>query len=116
MTAARTVAGWLASRQADITGKIMAAVALVLSVFVAVQQYDMTACQARYNEASNTSTRARAEAAEADRRALDELLQVVADNPDAALNAIRRYNMTRRAADEQRARNPVPPSPQETCG
>ena len=116
MTAARTVAGWLASRQADITGKIMAVVALLLSVFVAVQQWDMTACQARYNEASNASTRARAEAAEADRQALDQLLQVVADNPDAALSAVREYNMSRRAADEQRRANPVPPSPQETCG
>ncbi|WP_433793929.1 hypothetical protein [Actinoplanes sp. CA-252034] len=116
MTAARAVAGWLASSQADITGKVMAGVALILSVFVAVQQYDMTACQARYNEASNASTRARAEAAEADRRAIDELLQVVADQPDSALGEVRRYNTARAVADEQRRRNPVPASPAETCG
>ena len=115
MTAARSVARWLSSRQADVAWKLMAAVALLLSVFVAVRQYDMTACQARYNEASNSSQRARAEAAEVDRQAQDRLLRAIADAPASALNAVRQYNASRAAADEQRAQNPVPPSPQETC-
>jgi hypothetical protein len=116
MTAARRIARWLTSTPVDIAWRLMAAVALVISVYVAIQQWDMTACQARYNEASNASTRARAEAAEADRRAIDELLRVVADQPDAALSAVRHYNQVRDQADEQRRLNPVPPSPQETCG
>ena len=116
MSAARKAAAWLDSPQANVAWKLMAAIALIISVFVAVQQWDMTACQARYNEASNASTRARAEAAEADRRALDDLLLVVADEPDAALAAVRHYNQVRAQADEQRRLNPVPPSPQETCG
>ncbi|BAL85454.1 hypothetical protein AMIS_2340 [Actinoplanes missouriensis 431] len=110
------VARWLTSRPADIAWRLMAAVALLLSVMIGVRQVQMTSCQARYNESANSSTRARAEAAEADRQALDELLRVVADQPDAALSEIRRYNMARAQADEQRRLNPVPPSPQETCG
>ena len=114
MTAA--VIRWLSSRQADIAWKIMAAVALALSVTIGVRQYQMTQCQARYNEASNASQRARAQAAEADRQAQDAMFTAVAANPRGAIAAIRQYNQARAAADAQRASNPVPPPPSETCG
>lgn len=107
---------WLASRQADAAWKIMALVALVLSVGIGARQYQMTACQARYAEVSNASQRARAEAATADREALDRLLQVVADDPDGAITAVREYNSARSVADEQRASHPVPPPPSGACG
>lgn len=113
MTAAKR---WLDGPAANRLWKIMAAVALLLSVAVGLRQYRMTACQARYNEASNVSQQARAEAAEADRVALDRLLRVVARTPQEALDAIRGYNSARDDADRQRAANPVPPPPSETCG
>ncbi len=107
---------WLESGQANIAWKAMALVALVLSVVIGARQYQMTACQARYNEASNASQRARAAAAESDRVALDAMLIAVADSPREAIGAIRKYNAARAAADQQRQANPIPPPPSETCG
>lgn len=111
-----TVKRWLDSPTADLVWKAMAGVALLLSLAIGGVQLKLTACQAAYAEASNISQRARAEAAEADRLALDRMLQVVADNPRGSLDAIREYNATRAAADAQRERNPIPPPPSSTCG
>lgn len=116
VAAAYRVKTWLESRQANMAWKVMALAALMVSVAVGVQQIRMTGCQARYNEASNVSQRARAEAAGTDREALDRMLVAVADDPKTALAAIRTYNDSRRQADLQRAANPVPPPPSETCG
>lgn len=110
------VVRWLSSRMADVLWKIMALVALVVSLAIGVRQFQMTACQARFNEASNASTRARAEAAEVDRRAVDDLMRSVAAHPREALEAIGRYNSARALGNEQRAANPVPPPPSDTCG
>jgi hypothetical protein len=112
---ARAVA-WLDSRAADVIWKTMAFLALVASVLIGARQYEMTTCQAHYNEASNISQRARAEAAAVDRLALDRLLGAIADRPQDAIPAIRAYNVSRGEADAQRARNPVPAPPSETCG
>lgn len=116
VAAADRVKSWLESRQANMVWKGMALAALLLSVVIGVQQIRMTGCQARYNEASNISQRARAEAAATDREALDRMLLAVADDPRSAIVAIRAYNESRRQADVQRAANPVPPPPSETCG
>lgn len=116
VAAAVRVKTWLESRQANLAWKAMALAALLLSVAIGVQQIRMTGCQARYNEASNISQRARAEAAATDRVAIDALLVAVADNPRSAIDAVRAYNESRRQADVQRAQNPVPPPPSETCG
>lgn len=113
---ARRAIVWLDSRSAIRIVQIMAAIALVLSVGIAVRQYQLTSCVARYNERSNESQRARAEAADSDRKALDDMLQVVADNPRGAFEAIKHYNQVRAQADAQRARNPIPAPPSETCG
>lgn len=107
---------WFGGRVANIAWKVMAAVALLLSIGIGYQQRQMTACQARYNEASNASQQARSLAAEADRQAVDELMRAVATNPRQALIAIRAYNAKRDLADRQREANPVPPPPSETCG
>lgn len=110
------VVRWLSSRMADALWKIMALVALLASLAIGARQFQMTACQARFNEASNASTRARAEAAEVDRRAVDDLMRSVAANPREALDAIGAYNTSRAQADRQRSASPVPPPPSDTCG
>jgi hypothetical protein len=116
VTARARIVAWLDGRQANVAWKLMALAALVMSLFIAAKQYEMTGCQARYNEASNISQRARSEAATVDRVALDKLLVQVAEQPHSAIVAIRQYNQSRADADRQRAANPVPPSPSETCG
>lgn len=112
----RLAIAWLDSRTAIRIVQVMAAIALIVSVGIAVQQYRLTGCVARYNERSNESQRARAEAADSDRKALDDMLQVVADDPRQAIVAIRHYNDVRARADAQRANNPIPAPPSETCG
>jgi hypothetical protein len=116
VAAARRVLVWLDSGAATRLAKVVAAVALVLSVAVGVKEYALTQCQARYAEASNSSQRARAQAADVDRRAQDRLFQAIADDPGNAIASLRSYNDARAMADAQRASNPVPPAPSTTCG
>lgn len=114
--ASRAAVRWLDSDAADRAGKAIATLALMLSAWLGVQQYQLTACQARYAEVSNASQRARAAAAEVDRQAQDELFTAVADHPRTAIAAIRRYNLARAQADRQRAASPIPPPPSTNCG
>ena len=107
---------WFDSSAAERIGKVMAAVALLLSLVVGGLQYRLTRCQAAYAEASNTSQRARAEAAELDRQAQDRMFDAIADRPRDSIAEIRAYRDTRRAANEQRERNPIPPAPSTNCG
>lgn len=107
---------WLDSRRATRVVQVVAVLALLLSIGIAARQFQMTKCQARYAAVSNTSQRARAEAATTDRDALDKLLVAIADNPRSAIDAIRDYNASRALADRQRAANPVPPPPAGACG
>ncbi len=116
MSPATRVVVWLDSRQAARIVQAIALLALVLSVWFGIQQYQLTKCQARYAEVSNASQRARAQAADVDRRAQDSLFRAVADNPKTAIAEIRAYNLSRADADRQRAANPVPPPPSTNCG
>jgi len=95
---------------------LVAVVSLLLCGVLAVKQYDLTRCQAAYADASNASQRARAAAAELDRRAQDAMFDAIAENPRTAFATLRAYNESRRVADEQRARNPIPPAPSTNCG
>jgi hypothetical protein len=112
----RAAVNWLDSRQAARLVWLVAVATLSLCAVLAVKQYHLTRCQAAYAEASNASQRARAEAAETDRRAQDTLFQAIADQPREAIVALRKYNESRAIADEQRAKNPVPPAPSTNCG
>jgi hypothetical protein len=112
----RSAIVWLDSRAAVRIVQVMAVVALAVSVVVGVKQYQLTRCIARYNEQSNISQRVRAAANDADRQALDNLIKVIADNPDQAVGALRTYDAARTGADKQRANSPIPDPPSETCG
>lgn len=110
------VVRWLDGPLANIIWKGMALIALVLSVAIGVRQFQMTQCQARYNEASNVSQRARSEAAEQDRQAQDAMFKAIAKDPKSTIVLLNGYLEDRAAANAQRAQNPVPPPPSETCG
>ncbi|XVU25820.1 hypothetical protein ACQPZJ_01810 [Actinoplanes sp. CA-054009] len=110
------VVRWLSSRLADAVTKMVAAIALVISLVVGVQLYQLNTCQVRYNEASNASTRERAEAYAADRQAIDDVIAAIAADPQEGLAAVRAYDARRAQADRQRDAAPVPPPPSETCG
>lgn len=112
----RAAVNWLDSRQAARTVWIVAVATLALCAVLAVKQYHLTRCQAAYAEASNTSQRARAEAAELDRQAQDRLFQSIADKPRSAIESLRIYNEQRAQANAQRAKNPIPAPPSTNCG
>lgn len=107
---------WLDSRAADRAGKVFAAVALTLSLVLGYAVFRQNVCQADYAAASNANQRARADAADVDRKAQDAMFDAIADNPRNAITAIRAYRDQRRAADAQRAQNPIPPPPSTRCG
>lgn len=106
----------LNSTAADMAVKVIAVVALVLSVYIGVQQVQLTQCLAEYNEASNRATAARTEAAAQDRAAQDELFRNIAEQPRTGIEALRRYNEQRDQANETRRRNPLPAPPSQRCG
>ncbi len=110
------VKAWLDSQTADRAGKVLAVIAMTLSLVLGYQVYRQNECQADYAAASNASQRARADAAEKDRQAQDLLFKAIADHPREAIAALREYNASRDAADAQRADNPVPPPPSTRCG
>ncbi len=112
----RAAVRWLDSRQAARTVWIVAVVTLAFCGVLAWKQYSLTGCQAKYAEASNTSQRARAEAAELDRQAQDRLFREIAEDPQRTLEKLRDYNASRAVANAQRAKNPVPPPPSTNCG
>jgi hypothetical protein len=116
VTVGRRIVAWLDSRAATRVVQVMAMVALLVSFLIGYRQYELASCVARYNEASNVSQRARAQAAETDRRAQDELFRAIADDPRQAIAKLRIYNASRAQADAQRASNPVPPPPSTSCG
>jgi hypothetical protein len=105
----------LDSRTADRTVRIIAVLALLLSVWVGVRQWRFTQCVADYNDASNSATAARTIAADQDRQAQDQMFRAIAADPTTGLDQIRQYNDLRARADEARRQNPQPAPPSQRC-
>jgi len=105
----------LDSRPAFRLVQLFAVAALMLSVFIGVQQAQLTKCLAEYNEASNRSQAARYAAAEQDRQAQDELFRSIAEQPRAGIAALREYNASRDEANATRRANPLPAPPSQRC-
>lgn len=112
--AARVVRA-LDSRTATRVVQIIAVLALALSAWVGVQQWQFTQCVADYNNASNSATAARTIAADQDRQAQDEMFRAIAADPRTGLDQIRQYNDLRARADEARRQNPQPAPPSQRC-
>lgn len=122
MTQLQERTAWLDSPGVTRLLKVVAILSLLLAVGVGVQQARLTSCLAAYNEASNLSSRARTEAAEADRKAVDDMVKAIAEarrapDPAGAVDqALGGYLQARAFADGQRAGNPLPGPPSQTCG
>ncbi|MFY1686508.1 hypothetical protein [Plantactinospora sp. WMMB782] len=111
----RKIVGALDSRTATRAVQLVAVVALLLSIYIGIEQRQLTACLAEYNEANNRVTAARYQAAEQDRQAQDAMFRAVADDPRSALGQIRQYTELRAQSDEQRRQNPLPSPPSQRC-
>lgn len=118
MTELQKRTAWLDSPGATRVLKLVAIVSLLLGLAVGVQQAQLTACLAAYTEAANVSSKARTEAAEGDRKALDDMVKSIAGAKDSATvkDALSTYLQARAFADGQRASNPLPGPPSQTCG
>ena len=116
--------GWLESPVIYRVFQVIAVVSLVIGLSVGVKQYALTSCLADYNEASNKATAARTEAAAADRKALDDMVQAIVDArslpqeqaQQAVQKALTGYLVARASADGQRKGSPLPGPPSQTCG
>lgn len=124
MTKLQARLSWLDNPMVTRVFQAIAAVSLLIGLTVGVQQARFTACLANYNEASNAATKQRTAAAEADRKALDDMIQAIADArslpPTEAGNAVSKaltgYLQARAFADGQRSGSPMPGPPSQTCG
>lgn len=103
--------------------QLVAIVSLLLALFVGLRQYALADCLATYSDDQARSSAQRLQAAEQDRKALDEMIAQVAaarSAPPATAgkqvsDAFDTYLKQRAEADEQRRRNPPPPPPSERC-
>lgn len=116
--------GWLESPAIYRVFQFVAVASLLIGLSVGIRQYNLTGCLAQYNDATNKATAARTEAAAADRKALDDMVQAIVDaralSPEQAQAAVNKaltgYLVARASADGQRKGNPLPGPPSQTCG
>ncbi len=95
--------------------RLVGLLALCVSFWLVVSQDRQAQCLADFAEASASSSKARALAAEQDRQAQDEVFRAVARDPRSAITAINEYVARRDATDALRAANPVPEPPSVAC-
>lgn len=115
---------WLDSEGVTRLFKVIAIMSLLASLFVGVKQYELTACLAQYNEASNANQQLRAAAAAEEREALDGLISSIddarsksaADGRQALDRAFDDYRETRARIEGKREVAPIPGPPSQTCG
>lgn len=91
--------------------------ALFLAALSGYENQSHARCQAGVNEALILAQRARSQAADDDRAALDRMVADVAQAHSAADTraALARYRATRSDADAKRAANPLPDLPDQVC-
>jgi hypothetical protein len=115
---------WLDNPAMDRVFKVIALVSLLAALFVGVRQYELTACLAAYNEATNANTQLRAQAAQEERENLDAMISAIAEaptlpaaaRPAAFQNALSEYLRSRAYIDGKREVMPIPAPPSQTCG
>jgi hypothetical protein len=115
---ARRWLGWLDTPTATRVLQVVAVISLGLGLVVGAQTAQLTRCQADYAEASNANSRERTAAAEADRKAIDDMVKAIAGakaGPDIRV-ALENYLRTRAENDKKRAANPLPKPPSTECG
>lgn len=99
--------------------RMVAALVLISSIgviWLGVQDGRQSDCTARYNERLARAQQARAQAAEADRQALNTLVRsLVDDNTTDGREQVQRYLEKIEQTDRERAANPFPPPPPDLC-
>lgn len=100
--------------------RVLGAVVAVVAAFTLIQnwsfnryQNQVMQCQAEFAATVAQAIQGRAEATEADRQAIDNLVTSIADELDTddrtgIKQALEAYTETRAASDAQRAQNPYP--------
>ncbi len=110
----------------DLVVKVVAIIALVLSLIGLWRWNELAGCLASYADRSARATGARSDAAERDRLAQDALWQAIADASDPAKvppaqagdyvrKAFATFLAARAEANKKRAENPPPAPPSEAC-
>jgi hypothetical protein len=115
---------WLDNPAMDRVFKVIAVVSLLSALFVGVKQYELTACLATYNDASNANSQMRAAAAAEEREALDTMISAIAEvqtvpaasRQAAVAAAFQEYLRSRAYIDGKREVMPIPAPPSQTCG
>lgn len=117
------VAQWLRGPVADIVLRLIIVLSLAFGVVSYFGYHSLAACVAGYNNQSSTADKARADAAERDRAALDGFIFSLSDARTLPASeakaqgqaAFDNYVRSRRETNEARAKNPLPPPPSEQC-
>lgn len=115
---------WLDSEKVTRIFQVIAVASLLISLGVGVKQYQLTACLAAYNDASNANQQLRAGAAGEERDALDQWIAAVDEarrlpTPSArtALDiAFDDYREERARIEGKREVMPIPAPPSQSCG
>lgn len=114
---------WLNSAGVARTIQVVAVISLILSLFVTVQQRQLTQCLANYNNAYATSAQARTDSAASTASAVDQFISALIaatklpqDQQQAAgEKLLTTYEAERATANKQRLANPLPEPPKDRC-
>lgn len=111
------IIGFLDSKYLTRTVTLAVIVILLLTLWTASQQRALYACQVHYAEAVAVSQAPRVEAAQEDRKAVDDMVRAVimARVGGDVSKALNTYVATREAADAKRAAHPLPEPPSKFC-
>lgn len=96
---------------------VMSLAALGVAGYSSLRTRSYVECQADWSQAYATSAAQRAQAADTDRRAVDDMVAAVLSARTAAESraALLAYQQARADADRRRAANPAPALPDEVC-
>ena len=115
MSLLRRTWGWLGGRSAVRVVQVMVIAITATVVFLAREQSENVACNARFNAETAKYDQRRAEIAASERKVLDDLWRQVRDNPGDFRASIDHYLEARRVADVARAESPTVPPPADLC-
>lgn len=106
---------WMGSRSAIRVIHVVVLLVTLTVIWLARQQSEIVACNARYNAASADYDRDRVAAAQRDREAHDAVLRALRSSPERLESELDRYFAQRAESDAQRANAPVVPPPADLC-
>lgn len=96
---------------------VVSIVVVAWSAYLGVQQVEYIRCQSKVNDSFSRALKARTDASQQDRNAMDRLVEDIsnAKAPGDAKAALDRYRETRTKADADRNKNPLPEPASSAC-